>query len=97
MELAVVPVTRTLPGVPAERPGWSAAPPAQDEPLTVQLVGSPVPAAMKPKLAVAFGPRVPFQPLLVKVNRWPLRVMSASQKLPTEVPARQVERRRSRT
>jgi hypothetical protein len=45
----------------------------------VQLVGSPVPVAMNPKLVVAPGVRVPFQDRLVAVTRCPEVLISASQ------------------
>jgi hypothetical protein len=65
----VVAVTRKLPGAPG-MPGCGGVPPAHDAPLSVQLVGSPLPLATKPKLAVAPGVSVPFQPTLVTVM-WP--------------------------
>jgi hypothetical protein len=42
---AVVPVTRKFPGAPGA-PGPGPPPPLQEVPLTVQFVGSPLPAPM---------------------------------------------------
>ncbi|SCE75375.1 hypothetical protein GA0070558_10566 [Micromonospora haikouensis] len=69
-------MTRSPPGVAGPD---GVPPPVQEPPLTVQLVGSPVPATTKPNEVLAPGARVPFQDRLVKVCRWPEEVSSASQ------------------
>ena len=86
IEVLVVPVTDGVPGVPGV-PGLGGVPPAQDAPLRVQLDGVAEPGLpLKPKLAVAPGARVPFQPTLVKVKCCPLRLIEASQKEPMLAP-----------
>lgn len=80
-----MPVTDGVPGAPGV-PGL--VPPPQAAPLSVQLDGvAPPGLPLKPKLAVAPGARVPFQPTLVKVKRCPLRLIDASQKEPMLAPA----------
>lgn len=66
-------------------PGW--VPPSQEAPLILQPLGAPPPAPLKPKLAVAPGARVPFQPRFLAVQWVPELVTVASQAEVTEVPA----------
>ncbi len=65
-------------------PGW--VPPSQEAPLILQPPGAPPPAPLKPKLAVAPGARVPFQPRFLAVQWVPEPVTVASQAEVTEVP-----------
>src|SRR5689334_19824067 len=86
MEEDVVPVLRgddgTLGGVVS--PGF--CPPPQGAPLSVQLTGEPEPEAMKPKVVLAPGARVPLYSRFLKVYRLPLLVIRESQYVPRLVP-----------
>ena len=53
----------------------------------VQLVGSPLPLTLKPKVVLAPGPRLPFQDALTAVTCWPEAVSRASQYTPRVLPA----------
>ncbi len=66
-------------------PGRSV--PSQEAPLSLQPVGAPGPAPLKPKVTEAPGARVPFQPLSLAVQWLPVLVTVASQAEPTLVPA----------
>ena len=85
MLLPVTPVTRSPPGTVG---AWvSGGPPPHEALLSVQLLGSALPATMKPNAAVPPTGMVPFQPAFVNVCRLPASVRTESQLLLTEVPA----------
>ncbi len=64
--------------------------PSQAFPLSLQFDGTaavPPGLPLKPNVAVWPGASVPFHPLSTNVKWSPVRVMAASQKLPTAEPA----------
>ncbi len=81
-------VTPLAVGVPGADGGLSVGvePPSQEPPLTLQPPGAPEPAPLKPKLIVAPGARVPFQPTFLPVQWVPELVTVASQAEVTVVP-----------
>lgn len=85
----LVEVTEVLRRLPGTVGGWVSPPPpppAQEVPFTVQLVGVPVPATVKPKVVLAPAARVPFQDTLPKLWWSPKLVRVASQELPMVEP-----------
>ena len=59
-EVLVMPEAVGVPGAEGGLSPGTVVPPSQEPPLSLQSVGEPVPAPLKPKLTEAPGARVPL-------------------------------------
>ena len=82
-----VPTTCRLPGVLGGVVSPPPPPPAQEAPLSLQFDGTPDPLTTKPKLAEPPAATLPLYSRLVATTCPPDWLTSASQNVPTLVPA----------